>query len=91
MLLRSLALLSRGHATGAGDTFAAALAVALLEGRPLPEAARFANAAGALATTVFGAQAGLPRRERVLELLAKMGSPSSGCQSSTATTSISSR
>ena len=34
--------------TGAGDAFNAALAVALAEGRPLREAARFANAAAAL-------------------------------------------
>ena len=32
----------------------------LAEGRPLNEAGPFANAAAALATTVVGAQAGLP-------------------------------
>lgn len=37
--------------TGAGDAFSAALAVALHEGRPLVEAARFAAMAGALAVT----------------------------------------
>jgi sugar/nucleoside kinase (ribokinase family) len=35
-------------ATGAGDCFAAALAVEVFEGRPLPEALRFASAAAAL-------------------------------------------
>jgi len=58
-------------ATGAGDAFAAALAVCLAEGAPLEEAGPFANAAAALATTAFGAQAGLPRREQVMQLLAQ--------------------
>ena len=56
-------------ATGAGDAFAAGLAVMLAEGRPLNEAGPFANAAAALATTVVGAQGGLPRREAVERLL----------------------
>jgi len=56
-------------ATGAGDAFAAGLAVSLAEGRPVEEAGRFANAAAALATTVLGAQAGLPRRGAVEALL----------------------
>jgi ribokinase len=58
-------------ATGAGDAFAGALAVLLAEGRSLEEAARFANAAAALSTTVLGAQGGLPRREAVLAALAR--------------------
>lgn len=61
-------------ATGAGDAFAAALAVGLAEGKSLVEAATFGNAAAALATTQLGAQAGLPRRDAVLELLRKSGS-----------------
>lgn len=61
----------RVDATGAGDAFAAALAVGLAEERPLREAAALGNAAAALATTKLGAQAGLPRREAVLELLEK--------------------
>jgi ribokinase len=56
-------------ATGAGDAFAAGLAVMLAEGRPLNEAGPFANAAAALATTVVGAQDGLPRRDAVMRLL----------------------
>jgi ribokinase len=46
--------------TGAGDTFTAALAVALGDGRSLPEAVRWAAAAGALATEGFGARGALP-------------------------------
>jgi ribokinase len=55
--------------TGAGDAFAAALAVMLAEQRPLIEAATFANAAAALKTTVLGAQSGLPHRKTVLALM----------------------
>ena len=62
-------------ATGAGDALAAALAVALAEGRPLSEAGRFASAAAALATTKLGAQEGLPRREQIHELLARHAGP----------------
>lgn len=56
-------------ATGAGDAFAAALAVGLAEERSLTEAASMASAAAALATTKLGAQAGLPSRKEVLRLL----------------------
>ena len=45
--------------TGAGDAFAAGLLSALLDGRPLEDAARFACAAGALATTAVGAFEGV--------------------------------
>jgi ribokinase len=40
---------------GAGDAFCAAFAVAVSEGASLRDAARFANAAGALAVTLPGA------------------------------------
>lgn len=60
-------------ATGAGDAFAATLAVGLLEERPWSEIGAWASAAAALKTTKLGAQAGLPTREQVLELLAKQG------------------
>ena len=56
-------------ATGAGDAFAAGLAVALSEKRSLVEAGAFANAAAALATTRFGAQPAMPRRQDVLRLM----------------------
>ena len=54
-------------ATAAGDTFNGALAVALGEGRPLPEAIRFANTAAALSVTRLGAQASIPSRAEVDE------------------------
>jgi ribokinase len=60
-------------ATGAGDAFAAALAVACAEGQPWEQAGLFASAAAALATTRFGAQAGLPRRAEVLALMSRHG------------------
>src|SRR6267378_1990330 len=47
--------------TGAGDAFMGALAVGIANRRPTAEAIRFANAAGAAATTSLGAQAALPR------------------------------
>jgi len=56
-------------ATGAGDAFAAGLAVALAEGRPFAEAGQFANATAALATTKLGAQPAMPGRATVLRLL----------------------
>jgi ribokinase len=56
-------------ATGAGDTFAAALAVALAEGRSFTDAGPFASAAAALATTRLGARPALPRRNEVMDLL----------------------
>lgn len=52
-------------ATGAGDSFVAALTVALLEGQPHETALRFACAAGALAATKAGAQPSLPFRADV--------------------------
>ncbi len=51
--------------TGAGDAFNSGLAVALAEGRPLLEAVRFANCAGALACTKLGVIPGLAPRAEV--------------------------
>lgn len=55
--------------TGAGDTFNAAFAVALAEGKPLQESIRFANRAASLSVTKFGAQGGMPTRDEVEESL----------------------
>ncbi|MFW6062375.1 MAG: ribokinase [Planctomycetota bacterium] len=56
--------------TAAGDAFTAALAVASAEGQKLRHAARFANAAGAIACTRLGAQSAMPTREEVRMLMA---------------------
>ena len=66
----------RGHgvdcvdATGAGDCFDGAFAARSLAGDSPFDAARYANAAAALATTGFGAVAPLPRDAAVRALLA---------------------
>ena len=58
-------------ATGAGDAFAAGLAVGLAEGLPMGEAGRLGSATAALKTLKMGAQAGLPKREAVERFLRK--------------------
>ncbi|CAN5462295.1 ribokinase [soil metagenome] len=55
--------------TGAGDAFTAALAVGLVEGMSLRDAARFAAAAGAHAVTVAEVIPALPTREQIAVLL----------------------
>jgi ribokinase len=57
--------------TAAGDTFNAALAVALAENRPIQDALRFANAAAAISVTRMGAQSSAPTRAEVDALLAR--------------------
>ena len=65
-VLRQEALQAPGarvvDATGAGDAFRAAFAVALVEGRPLHDCLRFASAAGGLAVSRMGAVPSLPHR-----------------------------
>jgi ribokinase len=56
--------------TAAGDAFNGGLAVALAEGRDLPEAVRFANGCGAVAATRLGAQPSLPTKAEVASLMA---------------------
>jgi ribokinase len=55
---------------GAGDAFCGALAVALVEGRDVFEAARFASAAAAISVMREGAAPSLPGRAEVEALLA---------------------
>lgn len=59
--------------TAAGDAFVGAFAVALGRGSGLVEAARWGNAAGALAVTKAGAQPSLPSRAELEQLLARNG------------------
>jgi ribokinase len=51
--------------TGAGDTFNAAFAVALSEGKSIEESVLFANRAASISVTKFGAQGGMPMRAEV--------------------------
>ncbi len=51
--------------TAAGDTFCGAIAVALSEGKAMPEAVRFAAACSAITVTRMGAQASIPTRKEV--------------------------
>ncbi|MFN3308593.1 MAG: ribokinase [Anaerolineales bacterium] len=53
----------------AGDAFAGAFCVALIEGKPLQEAVIWGNAAGAIAVTRPGAQPSLPTREELMQFL----------------------
>ncbi|HVP79504.1 MAG TPA: ribokinase [Thermodesulfobacteriota bacterium] len=55
--------------TAAGDAFLGALATGLAEKKPIQEALKFANAAGALATTKLGAQPSLPWRKELSSFL----------------------
>lgn len=56
--------------TAAGDTFTAALTVALVEGQAPQDALEFACAAGAAAATKLGAQTSLPTRDEVMGIMA---------------------
>jgi 2-dehydro-3-deoxygluconokinase len=60
-------------ATGAGDTFAGAFLARLVAGDAPHDAAIYANAAAALATTGYGAVAPIPREAAVRALLARSG------------------
>ncbi|WP_439257263.1 ribokinase [Lonepinella sp. BR2271] len=55
--------------TAAGDTFNGAFFVALLDGKPLKEAIRFAHAAAAISVTREGAQPSIPTRRETLDFL----------------------
>jgi ribokinase len=58
--------------TAAGDAFLGGLATSLSENKPIQEALKFANVAGALATTKLGAQPSLPSRRELESFLARM-------------------
>jgi ribokinase len=55
--------------TAAGDTFCGCLAVALVEGKPMEEALRFASAAAAISVTRMGAQPSAPFRNEIEDFL----------------------
>lgn len=57
----------------AGDTFNGALVTALLEGKNLDDAIRFAHAAAAIAVTRKGAQPSVPWRKEIDEFLSQQG------------------
>lgn len=57
--------------TAAGDAFIGALATAIVRDMPLPDAVRFANCAGALAATRFGAQPSLPSADEVYQVYSR--------------------
>jgi ribokinase len=61
--------------TAAGDAFMGALACGLADKKPIREILKFANGAGALATTKLGAQPSLPSR-RTLDRFLSEASPS---------------
>src|SRR5207248_93230 len=50
---------------GAGDAFCGGLAASLARGSDLSDAVRYANAAGALATTKAGAEPSMPTRSAI--------------------------
>ncbi len=58
--------------TAAGDAFLGSLATALSENMPIRDALKFANGAGALATTKLGAQPSLPSRKELETFLKRM-------------------
>ena len=55
--------------TGAGDSFCAAIATSLVEGKDLVEAAQWAVQVGAATTLVAGAQPSLPTSDQVFQRL----------------------
>jgi ribokinase len=57
-------------ATGAGDVFNGALAVAIAQGKSLFEAASFANTAAAISVMRLGAQSSAPTRKEIEQALA---------------------
>lgn len=61
-------------ATGAGDAFAGALAVAVLEGKSLQDAVCFATAASHVTVTRYGSQPAYPTRSEICEMFERLAS-----------------
>ena len=59
-------------ATGAGDCFSGAFFASVVQGKPMEECLKYANAAAALTTTGFGAVAPIPSAEKVEGFLAQV-------------------
>lgn len=59
-------------ATGAGDAFAGALAVAVLEGRSLRDAMTFATAASHVTVTRYGSQPAYPTRSEINDMFERL-------------------
>jgi len=57
--------------TAAGDVYCGSLAVALVEGKSISEAIRFAAAASAICVTRLGAQPSAPKRNEIEEFLGR--------------------
>ena len=55
--------------TAAGDVYCGSLAVALVEGKTLAEAVRFAGAAAAISVTRLGAQPSAPWRKEIEDFM----------------------
>jgi ribokinase len=55
--------------TAAGDVYCGCLAVALTEGRSLPDSVKFASAASAISVTRMGAQPSAPFRDEIEEFM----------------------
>ncbi len=57
--------------TGAGDTFNGAFAQSIVKGKTVEESIKFANIAGAISVTKFGAQGGMPTLKEINEFIKK--------------------
>jgi sugar/nucleoside kinase (ribokinase family) len=55
--------------TGAGDAFAAGVALGIINNRPLEQIGQIGNALGALSIRALGARAGLPSRDELIAFL----------------------
>jgi sugar/nucleoside kinase (ribokinase family) len=70
-----------GSTLGAGDVFHGALLAALLDGRPIAEALRWANAAAALSCRALDGRSAIPDRTELLAFLASNAGASAAASS----------